>query len=194
MDNTKIGKLLYKLRKEKDMTQQQLAECMNISDKTVSKWERGLGCPDVSLLSELSNIFNVDLSEMLSGQLIKNDILGGSVKRIKIYVCPNCGNVIMALTDTSMSCCGKRLHPLELKKAEITDKLAVERIENDYYISTDHEMTREHYISFVALISDDTVMMVKQYPEWNLQVRIPLFAHGRLVWYCTQHGLFYQDI
>lgn len=194
MDNTKIGKLIYALRKEKGMTQLQLAECMNISDKTVSKWERGLGCPDVSLLSQLSNIFNVDLSEMLSGQLTTNNILGGSMKRIKIYVCPNCGNVLTALTDTSICCCGKKLLPLKFKKAEITDKLAVERIENDYYISTNHEMTREHYISFVALISDDTIMMRKQYPEWNLQVRIPIFAHGRLVWYCTQHGLFYQDI
>ena len=194
MDNTKIGKLIYALRNEKGMTQLQLAELMNISDKTVSKWERGLGCPDVSLLLELSNIFNVDLSEMLSGQIAVNDVHGGNMKRIKVYVCPNCGNVITALTDTSISCCGKKLLPLELKKAEITDRLTVEIIEDDYYISTDHEMTGEHYISFVALMSDDTVMMRKQYPEWDMQVRIPCFAHGRLMWYCTQHGLFYQDI
>lgn len=194
MDNAKIGKLIYALRKENGMTQRQLAECMNISDKTVSKWERGLGCPDVSLLSELSNIFHVDLSEMLRGQLTKNDILGGSMKRIKFYVCPHCGNVLTALTDTSISCCGKKLQPLEWKKAESADKLSVERIENDYFVSTGHEMTREHYISFVALISDDTIMLRKQYPEWDLQVRIPVFAHGRLVWYCTRHGLFYQDV
>lgn len=194
MDNAKIGKLIYALRKEKGMTQLQLAQCMNISDKTVSKWERGLGCPDVSLLPELSNIFNVDLSEMLRGRLNTNDILGGSVKRTKFYVCPNCGNILTALTDTSICCCGKKLLPLELRKAEAADKLSVERIENDYYVSTDHEMTRAHYISFLAFISDDTILMRKQYPEWNLQVRIPFFAHGRLVWYCTQHGLFYQDI
>ncbi|MGN0463859.1 MAG: helix-turn-helix domain-containing protein [Acutalibacteraceae bacterium] len=194
MDNSKIGKLIYQLRKEKGMTQTELAGCMNISDKTVSKWERGLGCPDVSLLSELSDIFNVDLSEMLSGQLTKNNILGGSMKRIKIYACPECGNIIIVLTDTSISCCGKKLRPLELTKAEGRNKLDVERIENEYYISADHEMSKEHFISFVAFISDDTVIMRKQYPEWNLQVRIPFFAHGRLVWYCTRHGLFYQDI
>lgn len=194
MDHTKIGKLIYTLRKEKGMTQLQLAKYMNISDKTVSKWERGLGCPDVSLLCELSNIFHVDLSELLRGQLSTNGILGGNMKKIKIYVCPNCGNVLTALTDTSISCCGKKLMPLEFKKADVANQLTVERIENDYFISTDHEMTREHYISFVALISDDTIMMRKQYPEWNLQVRIPIFAHGRLMWYCTQHGLFYQDL
>ena len=61
MDNVKIGNLINKLRKEKGMTQLQLAEKLHISDKTVSKWERGLGCPDVSLLTDLSGVFGVDL-------------------------------------------------------------------------------------------------------------------------------------
>ena len=52
MDCSKIGKLIYNLRKEKDMTLKQIADLMNISDKTISKWERGLGCPDISLLPE----------------------------------------------------------------------------------------------------------------------------------------------
>ena len=87
-----------------------------------------LGCPDVSLLPELSDIFNVDLSEMLSGKLIENDIQGGNMKRIKFYVCPNCENVLTALTDTSISCCGKKLTPLKPKKASDSDKLSVEVI------------------------------------------------------------------
>ena len=194
MNNVLIGKLIYALRKEKGMTQLQLAERMNISDKTVSKWERGLGLPDISLLSELSNIFNVELSEMLSGQLTTNEILGGSMKRIKIYVCPNCGNILTALSDTSIFCCGKKLQVLEFKKAESEKELVVTKVENDYFISTEHEMSKDHYISFVALLSSDAIMMRKLYPEWDLQIRIPIFTHGRLVWYCTQHGLFYQDI
>ena len=194
MDHTKIGKLIYTLRKEKGLTQLQLAEAMHISDKTVSKWERGLGCPDISLLCELSKILNVDLSELLRGQLTSNDILGGSMKRIKFYVCPNCGNILTALSDTAISCCGKKLLPLELKKANAADRLSVEIIENEFFISANHEMTKEHYISFVALITDDTLILRKQYPEWDLQARIPFFAHGQLVWYCTRHGLFYQSI
>lgn len=194
MDHTKIGKLIYTLRKEKGLTQLQLAEAMHISDKTVSKWERGLGCPDVSLLCELSKILNVDLSELLRGQLTSNDILGGSMKRIKFYVCPNCGNILTALSDTAISCCGKKLLPLELKKADAADRLSVEIIENEFFISANHEMTKEHYISFVALITDDTLILRKQYPEWDLQARIPFFAHGQLVWYCTRHGLFCQSI
>ena len=194
MDNAKIGRLICELRKEHKMTQLQLAQKMNISDKTVSKWERGLGCPDVSLLSALSEIFNVDLSELLKGQIKTNDIMGGSIRRMKFYVCPNCGNIVTALADTAIFCCGKKLIPQEIKKAEEYEKLSVEKIENDYFISSDHEMTKEHYISFVAMVTGDTVIMRKQYPEWNLQVRIPAFARGRLVWYCTQHGMFYQDI
>lgn len=194
MDNTKIGRLIYTLRKENQMTQLQLAERMNISDKTVSKWERGLGCPDISLLCELSDIFNVDLSVMLGGQLTTNDIRGGNMKKIKFYVCPICGNVLTALTDTSVSCCGKRLLPEEPKQAEKSQRLSVQVIENDYYISADHEMSKEHYISFAALMTDDTVIMRKLYPEWNLQLRFPLFAHGKLEWYCTRHGLFCQEI
>ena len=50
MDHNKVGKLILSLRKEKGLTQKELADAMNLSDRTVSKWERGLGCPDVSLV------------------------------------------------------------------------------------------------------------------------------------------------
>mgnify|MGYP000848837157 CR=1 FL=1 len=194
MDCTKIGKLICSLRKEQQLTQQQLADRMNISDKAISKWERGLGCPDVSLLPELSGIFGVNLEELLSGELNVNDLVGGNMKKLQFYVCPNCGNLLTATADATVSCCGKTLKPLHLRKAEETEKLSVEVIENDYFISTDHEMTREHYIAFVALLTGDSIMLRKQYPEWNLQTRIPRFAHGVLIWYCTRHGLFYQMV
>jgi desulfoferrodoxin (superoxide reductase-like protein) len=116
------------------------------------------------------------------------------MKKLQFYVCPNCGNLLTATADATVSCCGKTLKPLHLRKAEETEKLSVEVIENDYFISTDHEMTREHYIAFVALLTGDSIMLRKQYPEWNLQTRIPRFAHGVLIWYCTRHGLFYQMV
>lgn len=194
MDNIKIGKLIYTLRKERNLTQLQLAECMNISDKTISKWERGLGCPDVSLLSELSKLFEVDLEKLLSGKLDINETLGGNMKKLQFYVCPNCGNVITAMTDTTITCCGKKLKAMQPKKPDEGEQLSIEIIDNDYFISSEHEMVREHYISFVALLTSDSIFLRKQYPEWNLQVRIPSFAHGLLLWYCTKHGLFYQKI
>ena len=192
MDNVKIGNLINKLRKEKGMTQLQLAERLHISDKTVSKWERGLGCPDVSLLTDLSRVFGVDLEKLLSGQLDANEETGGNMKKLNFYVCPECGNVITTMTEAGISCCGKKLQPLEAVKAPADEKLSVENIENDYYISSDHPMLKEHYISFVALLTGDTLTLKKQYPEWDLQVRIPGRAHGKLLWYCTEQGLFYQ--
>lgn len=194
MDHNKIGNLIYKLRKESGMTQLQLAERMHISDKTVSKWERGMGCPDVSLLSELSQILDVDLEKLLSGELNANDILGGNMKKMNFYICPNCGNLVTTMVDTTVSCCGKKLKAIQPQKAKDNEKLLVEVVENDYFISSKHEMLRDHYISFVALLTNDSIMLRKQYPEWELQARIPVFAHGRLLWYCTQHGLFYQDV
>ena len=65
MDCAKVGDVIRKLRKEKGMTQKQLAEKMNISDKAVSKWECGNGCPDISLLRELSEILGVCIGKNL---------------------------------------------------------------------------------------------------------------------------------
>lgn len=194
MDCAKIGKLIYTLRKEQKLTQKQLADRMHISDKAVSKWECGLGCPDVSLLPELSKILGVNLEEFLSGDLNANDLVGGNMKKLKFYICPSCRNLLTATADATVSCCGKVLQPLILQKAEDAEKLSVGIIENDFFISTDHEMTKEHYITFVALLTGDSIMLRKQYPEWDVQTRIPCFAHGMLVWYCTQHGLFHQMV
>ena len=194
MNNVKIGKLIYNLRKEKNLTQVQLAERMNISDKTVSKWERGFGCPEVSLLPELSTILDVDLENLLSGELDRNEILGGSMKKLQFYICPACGNMVTAITDTNMSCCDKKMKALKAQKANENEKLTVETVENDFYITSDHPMERGHYIAFIALLTGDSILLKKQYPEWDLQVRIPVLAHGRLLWYCNKHGLFYMEI
>ena len=193
MNNIKIGNLIYTLRKEKQLTQLQLAERMNISDKTVSKWERGLGCPDISLLPDLSKILEVNLEELLSGKLDINAITGGNMKKTKFYICPQCGNIITSSEDAAISCCGKKLSASEPQKANEQEKLSIENIETDYFISTNHEMTKEHYISFVALLTGDSLIIRKQYPEWNLQTRIPAFSHGKLIWNCTKPCLLYTS-
>ena len=192
MDNAKIGSLIYRLRKEKGYTQLQLADILNISDKTISKWERGQGCPDISLLKSLSELFGVDMEKLLAGELDENKKSAGNMRKMNFYICPACGNIITSLNDTTFSCCGKKLTAEKLQKAE--EKLNVELIENEYYVTTSHPMTREHYISFVAVLTGDSLLIRKTYPEWDLQTRIPFFPCGRLIWYCTQHGLFYQNI
>lgn len=68
MDNIKFGKFIKQLRSENHMTQKQLAEKLFITDKAVSKWERGLSMPDISLLESIAQIFGVTVSELLQGE------------------------------------------------------------------------------------------------------------------------------
>lgn len=194
MDIAKTGLLIRDLRTKMGMTQKSLADLMNISDKTVSKWERGMGLPDVSLLVELSQIFGVNVDILLTGSMNVSDEKGVNMKNAKYYVCPECRNLVFATGDAEISCCGRKLTALEMKKAEPDEKLSVEIIENDWYITTSHPMTKEHYISFVAFATGEKIEMIKTYPEWDMNVRIQKRGHGKLVWYCTNHGLFYQLI
>lgn len=194
MNCESIGKLIWTLRKEKNMTQKQVADLMNISDKTISKWERGLGCPDISLLPELSQILGVNIEEILQGKITPNELVGGNMKKLQFYVCPQCGNLLTATGPATVSCCGKRMEPLATAKAEQNHLLTIEPVEDELYVSSAHEMTKAHYISFVAYVTGDKVLIIKQYPEWNLQARLPRLGHGKLYYHCTNHGLFYQLI
>lgn len=125
MDNEKTGGLIRRLRRERGMTQLQLAALLGISDKAVSKWERGLGGPELGLLPSLAEALEVDMGRLLSGELSANDRVSGNVNRARFWVCPNCGNVVTGLTDTGVSCCGKRLRPLAARKADEEHTLAV---------------------------------------------------------------------
>jgi len=139
-------------------------------------------------------IFNVDIDRLISGELNPNKVLAGNMKKMKFYICPDCGNIITALTETDITCCGKIVKPSEPVKACADEKLNIEIIENDLYITTSHPMERGHYISFVALQTADGFTIKKLYPQWEMQVRMPLIYRGKLIWYCSRHGLFYMDI
>lgn len=73
MDNEQMARFISELRKSQKMTQKELAEKLNVTDKAVSKWERGLSYPDISLLSPLAEIFGITTNELLKGQ--RNDML-----------------------------------------------------------------------------------------------------------------------
>ena len=193
MNPEKIGSLIFQLRKEKNLTQKQLGEKLGLSDKTISKWERSLGCPDISLLRDISKIFNVNIEKILLGDLQENDINGGNMKRIKFYVCPNCGNVINSTGDGDFSCCGRKLEALVPKVMDENHSINIEEVENDYYVEINHEMTKDHFISFVAYVTYDRVLLIKLYPEQSPTVRFPRlcgkFERGKFYMYCNQHGL-----
>ncbi|MFA9466700.1 MAG: helix-turn-helix domain-containing protein [Velocimicrobium sp.] len=190
MDCNKVGKLILSLRKENRMTQKQLADAMNISDKTISKWERGLGCPDVSLLRELSEILDVNIERILLGNLEPNNADGGNMKKVKFYVCSNCGNTLTSTGEAEVSCCGRKLVPLVPNLADEIHKLTVEEVENDFYVTFTHEMSKTHYISFIAYVTCDRALLIKLYPEQNGEVRFSKMYGGKIYYCCNQHGLW----
>ena len=102
MDNNKIGKFIASVRKEKNLTQQELGNKLFVTDKAVSKWERGLSLPDISLLNKLAKILNVEVIDILDGKKgttrkinieneikkIKDELKKQNKKRIKkIIIC-----------------------------------------------------------------------------------------------------------
>lgn len=194
MDLEKTGQLLCRLRKEKGMTQKQVADSLNISAKTVSKWECGGGFPDVSVLRELSGLFGVNSEQILSGSMEKNEEENGNMKRIKFYVCPSCGSIMTASGEAEISCCGRKLNALEVKQCDEKHCLNVEKVENDFYITFDHEMTKEHYLNFIAYVGVDRMMLVRLYPEQGGEVRFPQMYGGKLYFGCNKHGLFEKNL
>ena len=68
MEQQKVGGFLKELRKERNMTQQQLAEQLNVSTRTVSRWETGTNMPDISVLVELAEFYDVSIPEIIDGE------------------------------------------------------------------------------------------------------------------------------
>lgn len=194
MDCVKIGQLIAKLRKEKKLTQKNIADALGIQSKTVSKWECGLGCPDLSLWPELSTILGVDMKQMMEGEITSNKPDSGNIDKVRFYVCPTCGNILVSTGSASIFCCGRKLERLRPKDVSDAIKITVEEIDMDYFITFDHPMTKEHYISFVAYVKTDRVFLNRLYPEQSPTCRIPMNKGGKFYVYCNQHGLVvYSD-
>lgn len=194
MDQEKVGGIIKTLRKDKGMTQLELALCLNVTDRAVSKWERGLGCPDISLLTRLSEIFSVDIGSIIDGDMDENEKRSGNIKKTKFYVCPICGNIITASENTNVSCCGRKLEGLEEKK-NLDEEMKIERVDGtELYISSSHPMTKDDFISFFSYVTSDSLLLKKLYPEWGVDIRFPWLGHGKIMWYSEKEGLKYKLI
>lgn len=193
MDNYVTGAVIKKLRENKKMTQEELAEKIFVTSKAVSKWETGKGFPDVGLLEALGKALDVSVIELLSGEDITNLNKACNMAKGKFYVCPVCGNVIQTTGEAVISCCGITLPPLEAERPDVNHELKIERVEDEYFVTMNHPMTKEHYISFIATVSDQGVQLVKLYPEGNAQARFKISRVRKLYAYCNRHGLFEVD-
>ena len=190
MDARRIGALIRALRMEKGMTQRELAARLHVSDKAVSKWERAMGCPDVSLLPALSQVLGVQIDAVLSGSLSPSERDGGNMSRIKFFVCPVCGNVIAATGDAQIACCGRNLEALEPRPCDEAHAVTIEPMDGELYLSFGHEMTKAHHIRFVACVGYDRVLLVRLYPEQGGELRMPDLPRCTLYIGCSRDGLF----
>ena len=192
MDCGKNGTLIRRLRLARGLTQASLAQAIGVSPKAVSKWETGGGSPDLSLLPLLAQTLGVEVGCLLAGEVQDNAPVPGNMKHIRFFVCPDCGSITTSTGNAQVSCCGRPLAPLTAQKADEAHKLRVEEVEDEWYLTTDHPMTKDCYLSFTAFALGDSVHIVKHYPEWDFQLRLPRRRHGTLFWYSTREGLFYQ--
>ena len=181
---------IKQLREKRGLTQAELAQRIGVSDKTISKWETAKGLPDISLLQPLAQALGISVIELMNGEHIINKNTSANMLRCKFYVCPVCGNIIHSTGDSVISCCGITLPALEAEVADEDHGVCIESVEDEHFVTVNHPMTKQHYISFLAYVTSDRIQMVKLYPEGNAQTRLQLRGFGMLYWYCNQHGLF----
>lgn len=194
MNKYVTGAFIKELREKRGLTQNELAQRLCVSDKAVSKWETRKGYPDISLLQPLAETFCISVAQLLSGNDVKNTNVSSNALKTKFYVCPVCGNVITAMGEASIYCHGIELVALEAEPADERHKISAEKVEDEYFVNIDCEMTKNHYISFIAALSSDRVQIVKTYPEGSASARFKSSDVRRIYFYCNRDGLFFEKI
>lgn len=194
MNLNNIGAVIRELREKNNITQAQLAAKLNVSDKTVSKWETGKGYPDITLLESIAKELDISITELLSGSPVSNMNVSSNMLRSKFYVCPVCGNMIHTMGEAVISCHGVQLIPATAEPLDDMHNVDIEIVEDEYFVQVEHDMTKEHYISFIAAASPDRMQMVKLYPEGDSSARFKIRAVKRIYFYCNRDGLFYMDV
>ena len=188
------GAIIRELREKNGLTQAELAERLHVSDKAVSKWENGKGYPDVSLLEPIAAVFGVSVAELVAGRTVSNMNVSANMMRSKFYVCPVCGNAIHSMGEAVIHCHGVQLTPAQPEETDEAHMIFIEGVEDEYYVRVEHDMTKQHYISFMAALSMDRIEMVKLYPEGNAEARFKVRGVKRILFYCNRDGLFYVDV
>ena len=190
MNQYVTGTMIRRLRESKNMTQHQLAEKISVSDKAISKWETGRGYPDISLIEPLAEALGVSIIELFSGEDVANTNRSFNMLRVKLHVCPICGNIIQSTGEAVVSCCGIVLPALEAEPEDDAHHLQLEKVEDEYFVTIPHEMSKTHFISFIMAVKDDGCEIRKLYPEGDAEARFKISRTKCFLYYCNQHGLF----
>lgn len=190
MNQYVTGAVIKKLREKNHLTQSELAGRLCVSDKTISKWETAKGYPDISLLEPIAKVFDISITELISGNAVSNVNVSANMLRSKFYVCPVCGNIVHCMGEAVIHCHGVLLTPSQIEETDEEHKIFIERVEDEYYVRVEHDMTKNHYISFVAALSSDNIQMMKLYPEGNPEARFKMNGVKKIFFYCNRDGLF----
>lgn len=177
MNAEKTGKLIHDIRIKKGMTQKELAAAINVTDKAICKWEKGHGCPDITLLSQLSKVLEIDIQSILQGRLIKNRSVGSNMNYLKFYRCRTCGNLVTSIKDIEISCCGNILNPVSSKVSEEEKyRPIIREFDGQYSVSFNHPMTKDDYISNVIVVQYNQIMSINLFAEQEAIVTLPQVA------------------
>ena len=174
MNQYVTGTMIKRLRESGNLTQHQLAEKIGVSDKAISKWETGRGYPDISLIEPLADALGVSIIELFSGENVINTNKSFNMNCMKLHVCTLCGNIIQSTGEAVVSCSGIVLPALEAESEDATHHLHFEKIENEFYVTIPHEMSKTHYISFIMALKDNGCEITKLYPEGNAEARFSI--------------------
>ena len=194
MNQYVTGTMIRRLRESRNMTQHQLAEMISVSDKAVSKWETGRGYPDISLVEPLAEALGVSIIELFSGEDVVNTNRSFNMQRMKLYVCPICGNLIQSTGEAVVSRCGIVLPALEAEPEDENHRLHFEKVEDEYYVTVPHDMSKTHYISYIMALKDDGWEIIKLYPEGNAEARFKICKTKCFCYFCNKHGLFRTSV
>lgn len=194
MNQYLTGTMIKNLREKMQLTQMELAERLSVSDKTISKWETGKGYPDITLLEPIAKVFQVSVSELLTGNAVENRNVSANMLRSRFYVCPVCGNILHSMGEAAITCHGITLTPAEPEEMDEKHCIEIEKVEDEYFVHLPHEMSKNHYISFMAALSPDRLQLVKLYPEGNGEARFQMRAVRKIYFYCNRDGLFVMDL
>jgi len=194
MNQYVTGAVIKELREKKHLTQAQLAQILCVSDKTISKWETAKGYPDISLLEPIAKAFGISITELISGNAVSNVNVSANMLRSKFYICPICGNILHSMGEAVINCHGVALTPAQAEETDENHMIFIERVEDEYYVRIEHDMTKTHYISFAAALSSDKIQMIKLYPEGNPEARFKINGVKKIFFYCNRDGLFLVDV
>ena len=181
MNAEKTGNLIRSLRIKKGLTQKELAHMICVTDKAVCKWEKGRGCPNITLISQLSKVLEVDIQSILQGYLDKNKKIGENMNHLKFYKCPTCGNLVTSIKSVELSCCGNKLSPVSAQTSSNPKyQPVIQEFDGQYSIKFNHPMTKSDYISQVIVVRYDQIMTVNLYAESEAIITIPQVRGIRL--------------